>query len=461
MLRYSPRVQELALKGDGFSHKILESVWFRTTVLFPNLRKLKWSCSQPGPLILIRLLLSPSLVDLCVWLSVAYGNHTSVLGFLESHHTLCPNLKSLQFHSALDTRGLTTVVSRAICRFTNLEVLECDHIDEAALTHVSQSRCLRRFTSHHFYLQPGGWERIAGYGTPDHPPFENLRALKLKLGDLSSFIPCLKSHSQPFEEVSFDIRSFAPPEVIHELFTALCSVTRRATLRHITLFVPTVTVEEAEESTYRADFQVLSPLATLNLHELDINIGIPISLNDDELVRLVQGWPHLECLNLNQHGVWYFVPSLRFPTLRGLVLVLARCPRLYELGMSFDATSIPSLSDEEALIRNTAITMLSVSASPIRWPAIVAHFLLEHLPSLVNVEKWLSSCMWTNVDPVNARTNWLALERMWRKVEWHIRRIRGLEHSGPESSESEIGAGSSMNKNLARWVNADVEERDN
>ena len=155
------------------------------------------------------------------------GNHTSVFAFLESHHTLCPNLKSLQFPN---TNYLTTVVSRAISRFPDLEVLECDYIDEAALAHFSQSRCLQRFSSYFFYHQPGGLERIAGYGTPDHAPFGNLRVLELKLGDLPSFIPCLKSHSQPFEEVSFENCSFTPPEAVHGLFTALCSVLRRATL---------------------------------------------------------------------------------------------------------------------------------------------------------------------------------------------------------------------------------------
>ena len=88
--------------------------------------------------------------------------------------------------------------------------------------------------------------------------------------------------------------------------------------------------------------------------------------------------------------------------------------------MSFDATSIPSLSDEEALIRNTAITILSVSCSPIRGPAGVAHFLLEHIPSLIEIRKWVHPRLWIKVDAANMYTNWMALERMWNKVEWHI-----------------------------------------
>ena len=423
VLRYSARVQELSLHSaeDEFSHKFLESVWFRTTPLFPNLRKLDWGCGEYTPLTLIRLLISPSLVDLRVWLSGTHENYTSVLAFLESHHTLCPNLKSLQLPNA---SGFKIAVSRAICRFRNLEVLECDYIDEAALTHVSRFHCLRKFTSHHSFLRPGGWERIAGYGTPGHAPFENLRVLKLTLGDLLSFIPCLKSHSQPFEEVFFRVTSFAPPEAVHELFSVLCSVTRRATLRHITLITQSrrgMTVEEAEASIYQVDFQVLSPLMTLNLHMLDINLEVPISLNDNELVGLVQGWPHLECLNLNRRGTRNSVPPpLRFTTLRGLLLVLARCPRLHELGMNLDATSIPLLPDEEASIRNTAVTSLSVGAcSPIRRPAGVAHFLLKHLPSLVKIHTWF-------------------YDGKWSKVEWYIRRICGLEDSSPESSESEM-----------------------
>lgn len=435
MLRYAPRIQELTLDEDALSLKILQSSWFRTTLLLPNLRKLHWRYNDYTVLTSIRLLLNPSLVHLHVPQKI--GNNASVLAFLESFHTFSPNIKSLQIHHASD---LATMVSRVISRLPNLEFLDCNYIDEAALIHVSRSRRLQKFCSILFYHQPDGLEQIAGYGTPDRSPFENVRFLDLKLGDLASIIPCLKAHHQPFEEVSFEIYRFTPPKAFHDFFAALSSVTRRRTLRRITLSATYWTLEEALKCDDLVDFQVLSPLATLNLDKLDVDIKVPISLNDDELVQLVQGWPRLECLSLNRYAGWYFVPSLQFPTLRGLSLVLARCPKLSELALSWDATNIPSLSDEEASVRNTAITKFAVACSPIGGPtARVARFLLERLPSLVEIPTSVYPRMWMKVDSANMHMKDSALTSMWRKVEWHIQRIRGLECSSSEFSESETG----------------------
>ncbi|KAF8415341.1 hypothetical protein L210DRAFT_2726779 [Boletus edulis BED1] len=90
----------------------------------------------------IRLLLNPSLVHLDV--RVDDGAHTSFLAFLESYHTLCPNLKSLELHHSPRVPEVTAAISRAIPRSPNLETLRCNGIDEGALIHVIQSRCPSR-----------------------------------------------------------------------------------------------------------------------------------------------------------------------------------------------------------------------------------------------------------------------------------------------------------------------------
>lgn len=89
---YAPCIQELTLRGprDDFFVKILQLMWFRATLLLSNLHKLNWLCNDYTVLPSNCLLLSPSLVHLRMWLR----NHISVLVFVESYHTLCPNLKS-------------------------------------------------------------------------------------------------------------------------------------------------------------------------------------------------------------------------------------------------------------------------------------------------------------------------------------------------------------------------------
>ena len=378
---------------------------------------------------MIRLLLSPSLVHV----SLGDGDNTSVLAFLESCHTLCPNLKSLSLDRIGQFAHVTTVVSRAISRSPNLEILNCDDIEEEALIHVAGFRYLKKLYCGLLSYHPNDLKRIAGYGTVDHPPFMNLRFLELRVKALSSLIPCLESQHQPFEEVAFEISAISSPEVFHEIFIALCSVTRRGTLRRITLSTIRRSGCDTKTIPELVDFQVLRPLATLNLHALDIDIKNPITLKDGELVRLVQGWPHLERLNLNQCSGWHFLPSLRYPTLRGLLLLLARCPKLHDLGLSVDARHIPSLSDKEASIRNTAITSLSVVNSPIRGPATeVARFLLEHIPSLTSVP----------VRPARRTPGQPEWQWTWRKVDMEIRRI-GEWCSSPEWSDGETSSDSS------------------
>jgi hypothetical protein len=433
VLRYTPRVQELTIAYDEesedseLSFKILQSLWFRTTLLLPNLRKLRWIYQNCTEISSIRLLLSPSLVHLQV--SLHDGNNSSVLAFLECYQAFCPNIKSLHFAQLDHIPHVKAAISRAISRSPNLENLSCDPINEGALILTAESRCLTTFSGCLHNFPPDNLRRFASPGTPDRPLFNNLRVLELRVDNLSSIIPFLTSHHQPFEEVSFHCCVLPASEVFHEFFTALSSPTRRKTLRRIKLLtgdwrnhVP-VTYQliggggiSSWQRQQLVTFQVLSPLITFNLHEFDVNIENPVSLNDDELARLVQGWPELETFNFNQSSGWSFRSPFQIPTLRGLLLLLARCPKLRDLGLCFDARNIPSLSGDESSIRNTAITRLSVGNSLIQEPvARVAHFLVEHLPSLIALPAWVSY------------TKSMQNFGMWRDVDMQIREIPGRE----------------------------------
>ncbi|KAF8449075.1 hypothetical protein L210DRAFT_3756871 [Boletus edulis BED1] len=411
--RYAPRVQELTLKNDLLSVKILQSLWFRTTLLLPNLRKLYWACGGYTALASIRLLLNPSLVHLDMW--VGDSDPTS-MAFLESYHILCPNIKSLVLGHLDHSPQVSAAVSRAITRLPNLERLFCIGINEAALIHVTQLHRLRKLSTSLLNHQPDTLRRLAGYGTSNHPPFKNLRILELSIKELSSITPYLTSQHQPFEEVHFVLQMVPTREVYHEFFTALSSATRRRTLRRIVLSTPRDIGRGILPQP--VDFQVPSPLVTLNLHVFSVVIPNPISLNDDEFARLVQGWPELETLEFNQQSEHNYIPPLQFPTLRGLLLLLARCPKLHgRVGLSVDARNIPQLSVDESLICNTTITELSLLNSPIQEPVtIVVHFLLKHLPSLTRI----SGPGW---GILIGQPNY---PRMWMKVDREIKQIKQI-----------------------------------
>ncbi|KAG9318036.1 hypothetical protein JVU11DRAFT_99 [Chiua virens] len=424
VLRYALRVQELTVSDvDTLSIKILQALWFHTTVLLPNLRKLCWSHNDITQFATIRLLLSPSLVDLSVWLDD--GDHTSILAFLERYPTISPNIKSLRFSHLFQNSSPLAVaaISRAISRSPDLEVLNCHEIDGDAIFHLIQSPRLKEFSARLRHHRPDDFRRLARFSIPDCPPFRNLRVLNLYLEDISSITPCLHSTHQPFEEVSLEF-FLITPKGLHEFFSALNSTTRQQTLRRIKL------VDSGPggiDPIQQLDFELLKPLLAFSLRRLDVDLRInPISLNDDELLQLVKAWPELEVFNLNQHNLW--IPS-RLPSLRSLLLMVARCPKLHTLGLCVDARTIPFLTAEELAIRNVLIKKLELGYSPIASPVVagVAQFLLDHFPSLSG----LSSRFPYSVD---RRIQLYAT--MWREVSIQIEEARG-ENAPGESSDSD------------------------
>ena len=395
MSRYTPRVQELIL-DDEISLKVLQSLWFRTTLLLPNLKRLDWIYVGYTEITLIRLLLSPSLVHLYAWLN--NGDHPSIIGFLECYHILCPNLESLHFSHLGCFPHVTTTVSRAISRSPHLKTLLCTSIDETALMCLASSRHLETLQAGLEDHQPDDLRRLAAYyGNPGHPPFENLRTIKLHFRDLSSIIPCLRSHSQPFECISFDLDMAATHEVLCEFFIALGSATRRRTLQRIHLSMEAS--EEQPMPLQAVDFQVLSLLMNFNLHEFDVDLLNPITLTDDELAHLIQAWPDLEMFYLNKFG-WGYHSTSDIPTLKGLLLVIERCPKLCDLGICVDARRVPSLSGAESSICNRAIRTLLLADSPIQQSVVerVAQFLLHHFPLLGQIHQMSDNrAMWNSV----------------------------------------------------------------
>lgn len=425
MSRYTHRVQELTLEQDPLSIKILHSLWFRTSLLLPNLRKLRWAYEDYTVISSIRLLLSPSLVHLDVWLDC--GDHSSVMGFLERYHTFSPNLRFLFFGHLCRYPHVTTAISRAVCRSPNLEVLGCDPIDEEALIHVAETLNLKRFSSCLLLHRPETMKSLAVRGTSSDPPFKNLRILELRIEDLSSITPYFRSQYQPMQEVAFEFRMLPTRQAFLEFFTALNSPTRRGTLHKIKLQCIGSGRPGISET---VNFQVLKPLADFNLRTFHVNINNPVSLSDDELGLLAQAWPGLETFNFNQQSGWDHTTSCQIPTLKGLVILLARCPKLHDLGLCADARTIPSLSKDESSIRNTSITRISFANSLIEAPVErVAHFLLNHLPSLTALPAWTSFCAQSSPTQED--------RRMWRDVHLELQKIL-QQHLGPESCDSEL-----------------------
>ncbi|KAF8845221.1 hypothetical protein BDN67DRAFT_893487, partial [Paxillus ammoniavirescens] len=439
VLLYTPRVQELTLEYDDLSLKILQSLTFRTTLLLPNLQRLSWVYSDYTIIASMRLLLSPSLIHLHIYFDL--GDHSSVLGLLQSCHVLCPNLKSVHFAHLSRLCHVTNAISRAICRAPMLESIKCDLVDEAALIHIAQSTTLKKFGARLFNCPQETLKSLANYGTPDDPPFRNVHILDLHVEVLSSIIPLFRPHHQAFRDITLYFHTLPTIEVLQDLFSVLGSSQRQCSLQQIALHSFGLRIQNARPQPLT--FHALSPLLHFNrLRRLDLNLTSYISLNDEELAELSRAWPDLEALTLNQCIEWNWEQSVVVPTLTGLLSLLAHCPKLRDLGLRLDARNVPctyqpfisSSSQDEYTpeIRNTSITKVLIADSLIQEPVSeVARFLAHIFPSLTAITMLPSHLYYFG--QVNG-----IYYPLWVEVTKQIRDIRGGDQArSPESSDSE------------------------
>ncbi|KIJ62001.1 hypothetical protein HYDPIDRAFT_115152 [Hydnomerulius pinastri MD-312] len=412
--RYTPRVRELTLGMEAYgswsenlSLKVLQYLMFSATKLLPNLSQLHWSCNVSTVMVYLRPLLTPTLTHL----DISFGDvgDGAVLALLRGYHTLCPNLKS--FRVNCQQNQYTDAISQAICQPLNLESIDCDLIDAAAFTHLAQSATLKtlsaRLVKQSFDTSEGHriMTGLARYSSPDLPPFRNVKVIDLHIEDLPFMIPLLRPHHQSFNNISLTFRVVPTTAILHAFFSTLGSTPRRGSVRRIELRQRTTLHRNTHHGHYQPlTYDSLCPLLSFpHLRELVLELDNPVSLNDEELMMLACNWPRLEVLKVNCRSGWRVDSSACPVTLKGLVSLLRLCPMLCELGLSLDARDIPLPSiDLCALqviapawsgahqgswgIRNTKITMLYLSDSPLEDPTSVTTFLTEVLASLRKVD---------------------------------------------------------------------------
>ncbi|KIJ59419.1 hypothetical protein HYDPIDRAFT_56342, partial [Hydnomerulius pinastri MD-312] len=125
------------------------------------------------------------------------------------------------------------------------------------------------------------------------------------------------------------------------------------------------------------------PLLQLrSLAHMEINVQCTICLNNAAITEMAKAWPSLEFLYLNFAG--WTVPSEITPV--GFISLLTHCPKLKDLGIVVDFTSVPE--QLPALPLNTAIEQYEAGTSPIEKPEAVAEFLACIMPNLKAVVGW-------------------------------------------------------------------------
>ena len=349
--------------------------------------------------------LSPSLAPNIVTLEVHWdnGNDPTYQLFLTDPH-LCPNLESITLNVSSRPNVYEPVsqeLCRAICSNANWRhVMLSPPIDDVVLRHLGMSSTLRTVS---VTLAPQTLRLDeACFGSQD-TPFGSVTDLALVLLDSLDFATSLlRDRDQVFRSFQLTLHTLTAETEVSALLTALSSPQRIHSLQAIAVGHPLafglgLSTSDSQPLSYET-FRPLVSLAHLRVLVIDFNY--PASLSDQEFANLVCNWPLLEVLQMTWTRGERSSASM---TLQGLLLLLASCPKLCEIGMTLDARDVP-VGDTYAGVCNPFITSpMHFHNCPLRDPDMLAEFLVKHLPSMPRVR-------WTHTLPN------LEDQRLWVQV---------------------------------------------
>ncbi|KAG1822944.1 uncharacterized protein BJ212DRAFT_1477347 [Suillus subaureus] len=383
-----------------------------TTSLFPSLRRLSWTDTDQSRYVYIRLFLSPTLESL----ELDFFFHKPPnFPFLTILPKLCPNLHSMSISkhpviSLSEDEGPSAV--RTICRLPRLTALECKSstISEADILHLSQLKSLVTLS-----LGIPSWVSSDRRSSAPHSSraakecadclwFCNLRNLHLRAFSIPIITSFLEPGCRPLQSVVFDISEAPTTASLTECFSTLysshneCSAMRSIKVQD-SLSNATFGVSQFLPNSKIITADVFKPLfAFTKLRIFDLGVCLSFSLGDSDLTAMASSWPELEVFCLNEGRGWHLSASQPRPliTVRGLQSLCTLCPRLYQIAIVLNALDLflpcPTTSlfsrQDTALVRNLAVTRLSLGDSRLANPQDVACALSSIFPCLKKISAW-------------------------------------------------------------------------
>ncbi|KAF9460419.1 hypothetical protein BDZ94DRAFT_1266201 [Collybia nuda] len=282
--------------------------------------------------------------------------------------------------------------------FRNLATLEapCISIDHTSLSHIATLPHL------HTLSTSVSTEDLIAFtstyaNTLEFPSLSNLVLLVDNLEACAKLLrrsgfKCLKSLeiSRSSENSYWDMNIF---------FKTIGTPPSLLVLSHLSLSTNVVgrTGPPAATSISAITGETLAPILSFtNLTSVEIRLRAHITLSDSDLRNMGVAWPHLKALNIYEKTICT-VPKI---TLRGLLSLVASCPKLEELTLRVDALSPPlEFSQVKNLIPGKNLHTFDVRTSPIRTPQDVADFLIIAFPNLTNL---YSGCIYGSGHGVEA-----------------------------------------------------------
>ena len=230
-------------------------------------------------------------------------------------------------------------------------------------------------------------------------PFVGLQCLEMNTTTLKPW-PAFLGRLNPLQLRTIKLNCSNVPSTgdIHEFFLALsdspsqpymCSIHLIPSVNSVSFLAPKITTDVV------VDFWILAPLLVFdNLTKLDFTLLCSFSFDDQDLATMAASWPKLQHLQLGSALGWGQQSGI---TLRGVLALVKACPELEHLGLTLDASYLPSRTSSELELDteplnakicarvssvNTKITYLQVGDSNIEDARAVADFLYPIFPNV-------------------------------------------------------------------------------
>jgi hypothetical protein len=381
-----------------------------TNPLLPNLCQLSWTDTDQSRYVYIRLFLSPTLESLELDFFFHKPHH---FPFFASLPKLCPNLHrmSISKHSVMTMmRDAGPSAIRTISELPRLTTLEfkSSTISEADLIRLSKVKSLTTLSlvvpswSVHEGLLVSSCDSIAASDSADRSWFCNLRKLQLRAYSVPAVTSFIEPGCGSLQTVVFIVSEAPTTAFLTGCFRTLRSSQddiQCSAMRHIkvqdSLSSAILGVSQLPESKI-ITLDVFRPLlAFTKLRALDLGVCLSFSLGDSDIATMASSWPELEVFCLNEGRGWRSTrPSI---TIHGLEWLCALCPRLYQIALVVNAldtfppcpiNSLHATRQNRAVVRNLAVTHLSLGDSWLAKPHDVACALSNIFPRLKRITAW-------------------------------------------------------------------------
>lgn len=302
-----------------------------TRSLFPNLRHLdsdSYYQSENEHLINMPF---PSLITLNLGHE---GEFNLLQGSLESFSKFSPNIRKLYIHLVRCDITSNDVFSGCICRWKNLQTVECPEIplDVNALIHLSRMPTLTRLI---FTLDATVPDQI----TPSHSPifFSHLHELELYSESLD-WVSRLLSQTRLPAVIAFKafIESRPSKSEARSFLTSTQTSFIGHTIQelHLEQDFPEDGTSLADDSRPVLGFEGLQPfMAFGTFRRLDLDIDWNVDLTSSELLVLASAWPELRGLRINNAWGWNIYAGI---TPSGLLQLLQTCRSLSDIALAMD-----------------------------------------------------------------------------------------------------------------------------